>query len=357
MRLRLATFVSIIGILAIACGGGAVSPSSAPSSSVAASQAASASGAPKDSPMACCKKVVAAYSNVSADDWVMWYAFEKGIFKERGLDVDIQAISGGAQTSAALIANQIHVAQFGGSEALSANAAGADLVMVANMAPVYPYILYTQKGIKTAADLKGKKVGASNKGGSSDIATRAALKAMGLDPDKDVSIQYVGSHSNRTAALLNGSIDAGVDDPPEDQDLVKAGLNPLYDLAAQKLPASNTGILVQRSYLTANKDVVQAYVDATVIARSRMAKDKDGSIQVLQKYFKSNDNESANHAFQFFIGGASPVTPLYPLPATEQFKDAVTILGADNDKVKTFDVNKMLDTSFVKSAQDRKLGG
>jgi ABC-type nitrate/sulfonate/bicarbonate transport system substrate-binding protein len=352
MRLRLAVLVSVIGILAIACGGSTPAATTAPT--VAASQAATASAAPKDSPMTCCKKVVAAYSNVSADDWVMWYAFEKGIFKERGLDVDMQSISGGAQTSAALLANQIQIGQFGGSEALSGVAGGADLVIIGNMAPVYPYILYAQKAIKTVADLKGKKVGVSNKGGSSDIATRAALKANGLDPDKDVSIVAVGSHANRTAALLNGSIDAGVDDPPEDQELIKNGLNPVFDL--NKLPAANTGIIVQRSWLNSNKDIAQAYVDATVIARSRMAKDKEGATAVLLKYFK-NDPASNEHAYTFFIGGTNPVTPVYPAPAIEQMKDAVTILGADNDKIKTVDVSKMLDASFVKSAQDRKLGG
>jgi len=287
----------------------------------------------------------------------MWYAFEKGIFKENGLEVDMQAISGGAQTSAALLANQIQIAQFGGSEALSANAAGADLVVVANMAPVYPYILYAQKSIKTLADLKGKKVGVSNKGGSSDIATRAALTANGLDPNKDVQIVAVGSHANRTAALLNGSIDAGADDPPEDQDLVKAGLNPLINIAAQKLPAANTGIIVQRSYLTANKDTIQAYVDSTVKARAKMAQDQEGSIAVLKKYFKSDNTESMTHAYNFFITGSAPVTPVYPAPGVDQFKDAVAILGPDNDKIKTVDISKMIDTSFVKSAQDRKLGG
>ena len=352
MRLRFAVFGAIIGILAISCGGGTPAATTAPT--VAASQAATASAAPKDSPMACCKKVIAAYSNVSADDWVQWYAFEKGIFKERGLDVDLQSISGGAQTSAALIASQIAVGQFGGSEALSANAAGADLVIIANMAPVYPYILYAQKTIKTVADLKGKKVGVSNKGGSSDIATRAALKANGLDPDKDVSIVAVGSHANRTAALLNGSIDAGVDDPPEDQELIKNGLVAIYDL--NKLPASNTGVIVQRSWLTANKDIAQAYIDAIVIARSRMAKDKDGATAVLLKYFK-NDPASNEHAYNFFIAGTNPVTPVYPLPLPEQMKDAVTILGADNDKIKTVDLTKLNDPTFVKSAQDRKLGG
>jgi NitT/TauT family transport system substrate-binding protein len=269
----------------------------------------------------------------------------------------MQAISGGSQTSAALLANQIQIGQFGGSEALSGVAAGADLVVVGNMAPVYPYILYAQKAIKTIADLKGKKVGVSNKGGSSDIATRAALKANGLDPDKDVFITAVGSHANRTAALLNGTIDAGVDDPPEDQALVKAGLNPLIDIAAQKLPAANTGIIVQRSFLNANKDVIQAYIDATVIARAKMATDKDGSIAVLKKYFKLDENESPAHAYTFFIAGATPVTPVYPAPAVEQFKDAIAILGLDNEKIKAVDISKMIDTSFVKSAQDRKLGG
>jgi NitT/TauT family transport system substrate-binding protein len=349
---KLAVLAATLTILVAACGGTA--PAATPAPTTVSTIVPSST--PADVAMACCKKIIAAYSNVSADDWVMWYAFEKGIFKERGLDVDMQAINGGAQTSAALLANQIHIGQFGGAEALSANAAGADLVVVGNMAPVYPYILYAQKAIKTVADLKGKKIGVSNKGGSSDIATRAALKANGLDPDKDVTITAVGSHANRTAALLAGSIDAGVDDPPEDQALVAAGLNPVIDLASQKLPAANTGIIVQRNYLTANKDIVQAYVDATVIARARMAKDKDGSVAVLKKYFKIDENESPAHAYNFFIGGASPVTPVYPAPALEQFKDAVAILGADNDKIKGVDITKMIDTSLVKSAQDRKLG-
>ena len=55
--------------------------------------------------------------------------------------------------------------------------------------------------------------------------------------------------------------------------------------------------------------------------------------------------------------GASPVTPVYPVPGVDQFKDAVAILGPDNDKIKTVDISKMIDASLVKSAQDRKLGG
>jgi NitT/TauT family transport system substrate-binding protein len=353
MTKTLAALVAFLAILATACGGGA-GPSGGASNSP--TQAAAGSASPTARP--CCTKVIAAYSNISADDWIPWYAFEKGIFKDNGLDVDLQSINGGAQTSAALLAGGIQIGQFGGSEALSANAGGADVVIVANLAPVYPYKLYVKKGITSLADLKNKTpkavVGVSNAGGSSDIATRAALKAAGIDPDKDVDIRAVGSHANRTAALLAGSIDAGVDDPPEDLELVKAGLTPLIDLAGQKLPAANTGVIVQRTYLNANKATLQAYVDSLTIARVKMKADKAGAVAVLGKYFKLDNQEALNTAYDFFM---NEVTVPYLFPEVAQFKDAVEILGKTNDKIKTVDIAKMLDRSFMQSAQDRKLGG
>jgi ABC-type nitrate/sulfonate/bicarbonate transport system substrate-binding protein len=345
MTKTLAVLTATLAILATACGGGGTGGGTSPT------QAASS---PTTSARTCCTKVISAYSNISADDWIPWYAFEKGIFKENGLEVDLQSINGGAQTSAALLAGGIQIGQFGGSEALSANAGGADVVIVANLAPVYPYKLYAQKGITSVQGLKGKKVGVSNAGGSSDIATRAALKAAGLDPDKDVSIIAVGSHANRTAALLAGTIDAGVDDPPEDLELVKAGLTPLIDLASQKLPAANTGVIMQRTYLSANKDTVQAYVDSLVIARLKMKSDKTGAVAVLGKYFKLDNQDALNSAYDFFM---NEVTVPYLFPEVTQFKDAVEILGKTNDKIKTVDIAKMLDRSFMQSAQDRKLGG
>ncbi|HEY8731253.1 MAG TPA: ABC transporter substrate-binding protein [Candidatus Limnocylindria bacterium] len=349
MTKTLAALAAVVAILATACGGGAggTAATSAPAKTVAA-----ASPTPTKRP--CCTKVTAAYGNISADDWLSWYAFEKGIFTENGLTVDLQSINGGAQTSAALLANQIQIAQFGGAEALSANAGGADLVLVANLAPVYPYKLYAAKGITSIAGLKGKKVGVSNAGGSSDIATRAALKAAGLDPDKDVTIVAVGSHANRTAALLAGSIDAGVDDPPEDLALVKAGLTVLVDLAAKKLPAANTGVIMSRAFLNANKDTVQAYVDSLTVARARMKADKAGATAVLGKYFKLTDQPALDGAYDFFI---NEVTSPYLFPEVIQFKDAVDILGKDNPKIGAVDLSKMIDRTFMQSAQDRKLGG
>ena len=342
---QLIVLAGIIAIVASACGGAG--------GGTAATAAATQAGA---SPGKTARPTVAikvAYSNITGDDLTVWVAQEAGIFKANGLDVDLQYINGGAQTSAALLANQVQFAQFGGGEMLGAVAGGADLVAVAQLAPVYPYHLFVGKNIKTVADLKGKKVGVSNPGGSSDIATRDALKKLGLDPDKDVTIVAVGSHANRTAALLSGAIDAGVDDPPEDAELVKAGLTALVDLAGQKIPASNTGVIVQRSYLNANREIVQSYVDSIVQAVAYANKNKDFTIGVLKKYFKSTDTASMEIAYDFFL---KEVTPAYPFPGTDQLTTSVEILSKENPKVKTVDLNKVVDRSFVQSALDRKVG-
>jgi len=229
----------------------------------------------------------------------------------------------------------------------------AFVLVVAQLAGVYPFVLEVASEIKTVNDLKGKKVGVSSVGSSSDIATRVALKKMGLDPEKDVSILAVGSAANRVAALFAGSIQGGVSQPPDSLDLEAKGFHVLYDLASQKLPSANTSVAVRRSYIAQNKDVVQRYVDAIVLGIKKLKSDKAFGISVLKKYFNSTDDAKMGVTYDFFVGN---VTPQYPVVDPALFGDAVEQLSATNDKIKSFDLNSILDNSFVQSAMDRHVG-
>src|SRR5918912_225389 len=211
------------------------------------------------------------FSNIAGAELGLWYALDTGAFAARNLDVDAQLVAGGANTMAALLAGQLELADVGGSEALSAVASGADLVVVATLAPVYPYVFEVIPDIKTTEDLIGKKIGVATLGGSADVATRVALRSAGLDPDQDVTIVATGSAQNRTAALASGAIQGGmVGGPPETLDLEARGLHPLMDLAALKLPAANTSVVVQRAWLDSNREVVQRYVDSLIEAVARL---------------------------------------------------------------------------------------
>jgi ABC-type nitrate/sulfonate/bicarbonate transport system substrate-binding protein len=291
------------------------------------------------------------YSNIIGDELPLWATKDGGFFEKNNLDVNLSNIAS-AQGVPAVLAGQITFAQVGGSETLSAVAGGADLVVIAQLAGVYPFVLEVAGDIKSVADLKGKKIGVSSVGSSSDIATRVALKKMGLDPDKDVSIVPVGSSQNRTAALLSGAIQGGVSQPPDSLALEAKGFHVLYDLASQHLPSANTSVVVRRSYIASNKDVVQRYVDSLVQGIKRLKSDRAFGITVLKKYFQSTDDNAMGATYDFY---GQLVTASQPFPKPEMFADSQATLGATIPAVKNYDVTKMLDTSFVQSAVDRGL--
>jgi NitT/TauT family transport system substrate-binding protein len=292
------------------------------------------------------------YSNLIADNLPEWMAYESGIFKQNGLDVKLDNIASSTGIPA-VISGDVQIAHLGGSETLSASAAGADLVIVAITGPVYPFVFMAPASITSTDQLKGKKIGVSNVGSSSDIATRVMLGKIGLDPQKDVTIVPVGSLQNRMAALLSGAIDGGVAQPPDQIALEDKGFHVLYDLAAQKLPSVGDCIVVNRQWMNAHQDVMQKYVDSIVQAIALSKKNKEQSLPVLGKYLQNDDQRALGVTYDFFVG---TVTPDYPSVNPALFGDAVEQLSAQNDKIKSFDLNSILDNEFVQSAMQRKVG-
>ncbi len=300
-------------------------------------------------------KITIGYSNIAGGELPLWTATEDGYFATNGLNPDVQLISGGANTVAALVSGQIQIAHAGGSEALSAMANGADLVVLGTLTPVYSYVLEVSSDINSPADLVGKKLGVATFGGSADIATRVVLRQAGIDPDTDVTMVATGSAANRTAALLSGAIQGGMAaGPPDTLSLEAQGLHPLFDLAALKLPAAIDTIIAQRAWVNSNHDLAQRYIDSIVQGTVRAQQDRDGSIAILKKYYKSDDDAAMSATYDFNI---NEVIPTLPFAKAEQFHDAVQQLSVNNPRIADVDLSKVLDVEFVQSAADRGLGG
>jgi ABC-type nitrate/sulfonate/bicarbonate transport system substrate-binding protein len=179
---------------------------------------------------------------------------------------------------------------------------------------------------------------------------------LGLDADTDVTLVQVGSLADRTAALLNGSLDGAVDGLPDTLILESHGLHPLVDLAAQRLPAVNNVLVARKSWVAAHTDVTQAYVDAIVEGIARAKSDKPLALQLMQKYLqdRAGDPTQMSAAYDYDI---TEVMRIPPLVTPEQFGDAQSQLANTNSRASDFDVKSIIDNSFVKSAAGRGLGG
>jgi NitT/TauT family transport system substrate-binding protein len=291
------------------------------------------------------------YSNLVPDNLPLWIAKEAGILDRHGLDVDVQPINS-TQGIAALLSGQTQFADIGGSETLAAAATGSDLVILANLTPVTPYLFYAAPGISDASQLKGKKIGDTSPGGSVDIADHIALKQLDLDPAKDVTLVNLGSVTNVTTGMINGAVQASVAHPPDSAVLEAKGFHPLLDLARRKTPFASVTVVSKRSYLAANKSVAQRVVDSIVEAIGREKKDRAFGLRVIEKYFKSTDDTLMGGAYDYY---SKEVVQQPPYCSAAQLADAQTVLGANSPAIRSFQLSRLYDNSYVKSAVDRGL--
>ena len=328
--------LALVALFVLSACGGTAAPSSTSSSPGASGSAPAA-----------LVKVKSSYGNVTPANLAPFMAKELGLFEKHGLDVDLQLIDGGAPSAAALIAGQVQFANFGGTEAMSGVAGGADVQAVALFVPVTPW---------QPSDLKGKAVGIATKGGSSEVALNLSLQKLGLDPAKDVTVQALGSTANLTKGMLGGAVYAGPGHPPDTVQLLASGFKVIVDLAADKVPATDNGTMVLKSYLNANRQVVQSYIDAEVEAIAAAKKDKTRTVQILVKLLKldaTKDADALSQTYDFYV---QQIMPSYPHPAVTAFDYTRQQLVATNPKVKDLDVKTVVDDSFVADAEKRGVG-
>jgi NitT/TauT family transport system substrate-binding protein len=138
-------------------------------------------------------------------------AEQKGFFKDEGLDVEIVDFAGGARALQAVV---------GGSADVVSGAFEHNINMQAKGQPMRAFVLQgrapqivlavstkTMPNYKTVADLKGKKIGVTAPGSSTNIMANFVLAKNGLKP-ADVSFVGVGASQGAVAALRSGQIDA-----------------------------------------------------------------------------------------------------------------------------------------------------
>lgn len=275
-------------------------------------------------------------------------ANQLGLFQKNGLNVQTEHIAQGSTGLQALIAGDVQVTEVAGADMLSAAANGADVVIVADILPVYIYKLMVNSTIQTSADLSGKKVGISSIGSVDDVANRAAFKLLGVSYG-DVSTVPIGQADARVAALVNGTIDAMDASPIDSVTLEGEGFHVLIDFTTLGLPASTTGLAVERSWLDGHRDVMQRYMDSIVGATAVEKSDPSFDLELVQSTAGLQPGQVTSEAVQTYVGAMA----LLPYPQPEQYADAISQLSTDEPTVQSLDLSKVLDPEFVQSAADR----
>jgi ABC-type nitrate/sulfonate/bicarbonate transport system substrate-binding protein len=136
-------------------------------------------------------------------------ATRAGFFKEEGLEVrGITITRGGPVMMAMLASGEAQFVISGVVAMLRGIASGFPAVIVGGTVDKLDFTLLGAKGLIGVNDLRGKVIGITGAGSSSEFAVVESLKRKGLVKDRDYTLVYAGDESVRVAALQTGRVHA-----------------------------------------------------------------------------------------------------------------------------------------------------
>lgn len=276
----------------------------------------------------------------------LFIAIDAGAFKKHGMEV--RYIVTGARTIQALVGGSVQFAQGVSSRTVpAAGLAGADVVLIANFSDKLLFTMHSAPEINSLQDLKGKVVGVSGIGGSTDFATRLALSQAGLVPDKDVAIRGVGGVPETVAALRAKVVHAGTLSPPSSFVAQKAGFKLLFDMSTLGVDYVSSGLGIKKSVLTSNRSEAKQFLMAMIEGAKILTTDEEFSLRVLAKHTRISDRDILKQSYTYL----RPYFLKKPYPSTRAIKDTLDILAKDLPKAKDADPRDFIDNSVLKEIE------
>ncbi|MSP39248.1 MAG: ABC transporter substrate-binding protein [Deltaproteobacteria bacterium] len=297
------------------------------------------------------KKIRLASSSTNVSFLALYTALHRGFFKDEGIDLEIIFMPANLASTAVLNGD----VDFNGAVTGTIGAAVQGRPMKVLLFTVSKPLLFlvSQKNIKDVKQLKGKKIAGSSPGGSATLLANQALKQIGLEPGKDVSVlQMSGSAASRYAVLESGVVEASLLSVPENIIAVEKGYNELLFLGdVVEFPQNGFGTSDKR--IRENPDEVYRMVRAT-LRGLQFIWDKNNSeavTNVLMKQWKVSDRKMAAEMSRQV--GRVLTKDAYVKPESVQ---VLIDLARESAKVsKPVSVSDVVDYSFLDRAR-KELG-
>ena len=240
-----------------------------------------------------------AYSAISGAMATLWVAQEAGYFKRDAIDTELLYIGGGSLLIQSMLSGDVPFAYGPSVPVINAALRGADLVFIANTGNALVFSIMSRPEINQPANLKGKKIGVTRLGGSTDWALDAALKQWGIQRRELLVIQ-TGGMPEGLAGLASGSLDAVVLSPPSNFRALKAGMHELVDAGQLGIVFPNTPLSTTRSFIKSQQDTVLRFLRGFTQGLNRLRTDKPFSMKVLSKFTKVVDSETLADLYQTY---------------------------------------------------------
>jgi len=291
-------------------------------------------------------KLYVVYASIGGTQSIGWIAKEAGLFAKHGLDVEL-LFTGGGRAITSLLGGDTPIITVGGPSVIAARLAGSDVIITAHVFDTILYSLMVTPEIRTLADIKGKKLGASRFGSATDFALRYVLKQNGIDPVKDTVIFQIGGQAETLAALKAGSIQGGVIASPATAEAKRLGMRELINMANLGVEYPQTTIATNGRYLRTNRDTLLRFTRAYVEGAHRFVNDRELSLNVIAKYTKIQNRATLDATYDDHV----PYVKKIPAPSAGSIKTVLEQLAVTDPKARSARPQDFFDGSIVAELQ------
>jgi NitT/TauT family transport system substrate-binding protein len=219
----------------------------------------------------------------------VWVAKDAGYFERNGLNVEPVQIRGGSLITLAILTGDLPFSGAGAESVIAARASGGDIILLACPVDADPVYLITRPEIKSAQDLKGLASAVTRYGSTTHFYLRAALKHVGLNPDKDMTILQLGAGPEMVIALDRGAIAAAALTTRYAIPFLQRGWPVLVDLSSTDLVYPSSCVTSSRAFIRAEPKTTHEFLRAYVSGIHLIKKDRRFAEKSFTKWMREKD--------------------------------------------------------------------
>jgi ABC-type nitrate/sulfonate/bicarbonate transport system substrate-binding protein len=268
-------------------------------------------------------------------------ALEGGYFTKRGLSVSVNQL-GATIAVQGVVSGTIDIYQ-GGTAAIAAHLAGADIIYVAAPVDRNSLILFGQKGVTSFESLRGKSIATTFPGAFGEIAVRMTAKKYGMEVGKDIKLLYHRSSPEALSTLLAGNADALIISPPQSELAKQKGYPVVIDYYKEGLKIVGPGTAVSREFFQKYPNTIKAYLMAYLDGLKRAIEDEDFARKIDTKYTKISDPKILAENYQQGLRVWNKDMTVDPAAIR------VVLEESSDPKAKSADPQKFYDNSLIEA--------
>ena len=208
------------------------------------------------------------------------------IEKKHDVKIEFKVFSYGAPENQALAAGELQIASAGMGPAIVAAARLPAKLLAISILEQTAIIIPADSGIKSVAELKGKKIAFPGKGSQQYPLLVKALSDAGLSLD-DVQL-FKTKGSDVPTLLANKSVDAGITWDPHVSNALAAGTSKVLLKAEKILPIKaghyiGNGVYAREDFIAARPELVQDLIGSIVEAIDFILANEEEAVKMWAK--------------------------------------------------------------------------